>query len=249
MRLRKKGGCMNISHSKIQHIIVLFLPLILLLGGCATLAAAQPRSTTQIDWVNFVRFQGITYLAALPQTGRALEMQDLGPVFAQVQSKLSGNVTDPSYRTKDGDAAFLDAGTKVYTMKGYLPTFRLAASLGQRLQLFEADTNSHARTGADLLDIRGKVQSMTINKDEGDATTVLASLKDAQQVNQLVEMLLSSPVNQQQSAIDGARYFLVFHLVDKTAVVRVYWLDANQLQRGIHLPSAFQEIIKQAAHP
>ena len=54
-------------------------------------------------------------------------------------------------QAKDGDAAFLDIGTRVYTVKGYLPTFRLAAYLDGVLQLYEADTNPCARTGADLL--------------------------------------------------------------------------------------------------
>ncbi|MEO7022057.1 MAG: hypothetical protein ABI234_18045 [Ktedonobacteraceae bacterium] len=236
---------MYTSLSKTQQtVFVLLLPLALLLGSCSTSTGTH----TQIDWVDFIQFHGITYLAGMgQQIGRSLEQQDLGPVFAQVQFKLNDNVTDPSYHMKDGDAAFLEAGTKVYTVKGYLPAFRLAAFSSQGLQLFEADTNPHARTGADLLDLKDKVQFITINSEK-DGTTVLATVKDAQQVEQLVEMLLSSPVNQQQNAQDGLRYFLAFHLMDQTVVVRVYWPHANELARGILPPPAFQAIIKQAMH-
>lgn len=52
---------------------------------------------------------------------------DLGPVFATVTFKLDGNVHDLGYCGQDGDAAFLNARTKVYRVKGYSPTFRLAA--------------------------------------------------------------------------------------------------------------------------
>ncbi len=119
-----------------------------------------------VEWVNFVQFNGIQYLANYDTSlglGRALQQGDLGPVFATVQFKLAGNVTTPGYHIKDGDAGDLDAGTPVYTVKGYTPTFRLAAFRQGQLVLYEADDNPRAKTGADLLDIGGKVQSIGVN--------------------------------------------------------------------------------------
>src|SRR5579883_1464800 len=126
------------------------------LSGCGTAAGGFSGTNTVIDWVNFVRFGGITYVAVDTRPGRPLAKNDLGPVFAIVKFKLDGNVHDPGYQTKDGDAAFLDAGSKVYTVKGYSPTFRLAAQQDNGLALFEADTNPQARKGGDLLDIRSE---------------------------------------------------------------------------------------------
>jgi len=34
-----------------------------------------------------------------------------------VKFKVSGNVCDPNYRLKDGDAAFLEVGTPIYQVR------------------------------------------------------------------------------------------------------------------------------------
>jgi len=51
-------------------------------GGCSLF---QPNVV--IDWVNFVRFGGITYLASF-DTGRELQLADLGTRFATVRFRL-----------------------------------------------------------------------------------------------------------------------------------------------------------------
>ena len=97
------------------------------------------RCNAQIEWVNFVQVGTTQYVAGLgsPDT---LQEADLGPVYAHVKFKVSGNICDPSYRLKDGDAAFLDPGTPIYEVSGYPPTERLAASFGGRMVLYRAMT-------------------------------------------------------------------------------------------------------------
>jgi hypothetical protein len=166
-------------------------------------------------------------------------------VFATVRFKLDGNVHDPGYHAKDGDAAFLNAGTRVYLVKGYSTTFRLVASSNNSLLLFEADTNPNAKKGADLLDLAGKVQYIGVNSEQ-DGTTELAAIKDPKQVTNLVSMVLGAPVDQNHASKGGTRYFLVFHLKDGTAVTRAYFLDTGELARGILLPKAFGFAVEQA---
>jgi hypothetical protein len=202
-------------------------------GGCSLF---QPNVV--IDWVNFVRFGGITYLASF-DTGRALQPADLGARFAAVRFRLDGNVHDASRQTEDGDAAYLDAGTPVYRVNGYAPTFRLAAHQDGRIVLFEADTNPHAKIGADLLDISGKVQSITVTVDTSGGASV-ATLADTHLITTLVSLLLSAPVDQsRQSGDSGARYVLTFKLADGTQTSRVYLPDAHEVGRGILVPDAF----------
>jgi hypothetical protein len=214
------------------------------LSGCSSPAGGFPGTNTVIDWVNFVRFGGITYIAVDTRPGRALARSDLGPVFATVQFKLEGNVHDPGYQTKDGDAAFLAAGSKVYTVKGYRPTFRLAAQQDNGLTLYEADTNPHARKGGDLLDIEGKVRSIGILSEQ-DAITELGAIKDRSQVAKLVDEIVQAPVDQKRQGGDLS-YFLAFHLFDGTVVKRTYWPDTGILERGILLPASFGQAIKAA---
>jgi hypothetical protein len=209
------------------------------LAGCAT-------QHIHIDWVNFIRFQRIEYLASY-HTGRELQPSDLGAQFATVRFRLSDNVDDPNYQTQDGEAAYLAPGTPVYRVAGYASTFRLAAYQGERIVLFEADTNPQAKRGADLLDIRGKVGSITVEDNSGTTTTVLATIQDARQVAALVALLLAAPVDQARQLVsDGPRYALTFHLADGTETVRQYLPDAREVERGIIVPAAFVSMLSAA---
>lgn len=201
--------------------------------------------TQVVDWVDFVKLGGITYLAADERRSRALEEADLGSVYATTRHMLSGNVNDPGYRSQDGDAAFLADGTTIYEVKGYAPTFRLAAHRDGRIVLYEADTNPHAKTGADLLDIGGKVRSISVLSDQ-DGVTPLGEISDAGKVASLTAMVLSAPVNQSQQSTDGPRYFIAFNLLDGTRVTRAYWPGTGELSRGILLPPAFAGAVASA---
>ena len=222
--------------------------LALLLTSCASINELNQQPVTMIDWVNFIKFNGTTYLATQDGAGRSLEQADLGPEFAQVKFKVADNVTDPSYQTKDGDAAFLNAGTRIYTVQGYAPEARLAAQHDGQITLYEADTNPSAKHGSDLLDLRDKVTAIGVNSVE-DGTTEVARITDPQQIAALVELVLAAPVDQSQplAAGDGRSYFVVFYFKDGTATRRMYALDSGELSRGIVLPPEFRTAIEAAA--
>lgn len=222
------------------------IPLtLLLLIGCTPSTTGNPggASNAIIDWVNFVQFEGITYLVSDQQMGQALKSDDVGSVSGTITHKLEGNVQDANYHAQDGDAAFLAVGTKVYRLKHYASTFRLVAYVQGKIQLYEADTNLHAKRGADLLDIADKVQSIDIN-NPNDGVTVLATIHDRQHIMSLVTMIMRASVNQQMKS-NGTRYFLVFHLMDGTVVSRAFWPTTGELSRGILLPNAFAVAIEQ----
>jgi hypothetical protein len=67
-----------------------------------------------------------------------LQEVQLGPVYTHVKFKVSGNICDPAYRPKDGDAAFLDPGTPVYQVNGRSPGEALAARFNDRILLYQA---------------------------------------------------------------------------------------------------------------
>lgn len=114
--------------------------------------------TEHVDWIDFVQFGGIQYLAVDfggGAVGRGLVDADLGSEFARVQFKHAERHLFGHECCQDGDAAFLDAGTPVYSVKGYKAEFRLAARGEGGLVLYEEDSNHNEMTGADLLDIGG----------------------------------------------------------------------------------------------
>ena len=53
---------------------------------------------------------------------------------------MSGNVCDPGYKLKDGDAAFLAAGSPIYQVKGQPPSSELAANLNGSFVVYQAMT-------------------------------------------------------------------------------------------------------------
>ena len=196
----------------------------------------RPRETLA-EWAHSVQFGGITYLAKGSWFGsmiangeRALTTDDLGPELYRVAFRRVGYAG--SYRYQDGDATYLNPGTPVYAVKGYVPEFRLATLEEGRVTLFEADTNPVATTGEDLLDIRGKVTAIDILSEE-DAKTVLGTIDGERPVERFAELVLESPVDQEWWDHDGPRYFLGFWLADGTSVVRSFWLESGELSRGI----------------
>ena len=200
-----------------------------------------------VDWADVLKFDGITYLATYGDVGRPLKKEDLGPKFAEVRFRLQGNINDPEYRTKNGDAGYLDPGTPVYVVKGYDPSFRLAAYDGKTLKLYEVLTNPKAEEVSDLLDIKGKVRYIGVNGPK-DHATELATIRDPEEVNSLVSVIMEAPLERAPGSFDdsGKVYFLVFYLEDGTATVQTYYADLNAMYLGLTLPEEFQKTIERS---
>ena len=188
-----------------------------------------------ISWIPMMQFSGIHFVrlgwSAAGQGGHDLGVEALGPELYRVAFRGDG-YAGAFYRYQDGDATYLNPGTPVYSVKGYAPKFRLGTLEEGRVILYEADTNPSAKTGQDLLDIRGKVRAIDILEDD-DTLTLLGTIDEEREIDQLVEMLLAAPVDQGNQDHDGPRYFLGIRLVDGTSTVRVYWLESGELSRGI----------------
>jgi len=215
------------------------------------LALPISNSPSSLNWANFFRFNGIFYnsqhddLINRP-AGRLIANTDLGSEFTKVKCNLNERVRNPNeFESTDGDASYLPTGTPVYRVKGYKPEFRLAAYWNNQLLLFEANQNSQAKKGANLLDIKNKVQYIGINSG-GDPKRELAAIKNPQLVASIVDLVLKSPVDQKYREQKERRYLIVFHLKDGTTVDRSYWPDSNELNVGILLPRRFRTAVEQA---
>ncbi len=208
-----------------------------ILEGLTNDADMSPRPHT-ISWVPMVKFGGIHYLRRWALVGKLareeaqdLTAEDLGPEIYRVAFRGDG-YAGPWYRYQDGDATFLNPGTPVYEVKGYSPVFRLATLERGRATLYEADTNPHAKTGGDLVDIGGKVTVIDILNDD-DEMTVLGTMVDETTIERFVDLVLEAPVDQRSRDRDGPRYFLGIRFDDGTSVLRAFWLETGELSRGI----------------
>ena len=118
--------------------VVVVVGALLLMAACQV-SGSSPTCNAQIDWVNFIQV-GTTQYVAGPQAPTVLQETDLGPVYAHVKFKVSGNVCDPGYRVKDGDAGYLDPGTPVYQVNGHPPGEQLAARFNGSIVVYRAMT-------------------------------------------------------------------------------------------------------------
>lgn len=114
---------------------------LLFTSACCGQAAGSSSCTTQIEWVNFIQVGATQYVAGIERSP-VLQETDLGPVYARVKFKVSGNVCDPNYRIKDGDAAFLDPGTAVYQINSHAVGEELAARFSVNIVVYRAITSA-----------------------------------------------------------------------------------------------------------
>lgn len=230
-----------------------FAPLCVVIvvgASCATLTGSPstggtppPSCTAMIDYIDFVQHAGIFYSAvpAYPNVGRSITDTELGPELFRVKNNLSVSSCDPWHQAVDGDSAYVPAGEPVFAVKGYAPTFRVAAHHERRLVLYEADSNPAARRGADLMDIEGKVKSIALF-DQKSGRLPVSRLTEKSRVDDLVRVVAGASVDPNISpacAHPGDCVQLGFELIDGTASIRNYDRINGILWRGIKVGGAF----------
>ncbi len=123
--------------SLMARLIVAFA--LVLLSGCQYPGSTQGCGNVQIDWVDFIQVGSTQYVAG-PGSPTVPQERDLGPVVAHVKFKVGGNVCDPNYKLKDGDAAFLKPGTPIFQINGQSPAKALAAHRNGQIVVYGART-------------------------------------------------------------------------------------------------------------
>jgi len=236
-----------------MRLRVLGLAAALLLAGVAGAACRDEEPGTDnspggsIDWVGFVRAGDVTYLRQQQRgQSRQLDESALGPEYARVRFKVAGNVDDPSYRAQDGDAGHLEPDTRLFEVQGYSPKFLLATLIGDEVTLYEADSVEGATTGADRLDIGGRVKAIRIYSQEGDGKAQLGLIDEPGQVEALVEAILMAPINTVNPREQSNPVALAFEMDDGLVFRRVYFIGSGELSRGIALPEEARRIIAMA---
>lgn len=218
----------------------------IVLALAVALAAAGPAgASTMFDYVTF---DAIDYIRWPDEPGRALARADLGVEFATVECSLGEDARGCPFGV-DASAAFLPAGTRVYAVRGHDTSFRLAAVWQDRVFLYQAWRNVHAKVGADLWALAGKVRTIDVQRGQPVAGVVRApaSITSAPDVAALVDMVMRAPLRRPRvHAVGDARYWLTFWLTDGTALERPYFPDAGELLGGILVPAEFRSRLERS---
>src|SRR5712671_5802299 len=109
--LRGSGGGVDTTVRRLT--VAVLVPGMLVLGACCG------GQHVIIDWVDFVQWNGVTYLAATGPGSAPASQPAVGAQIGTTKRKLEGNETNPSHKNQDGDAAFLDVGTPIYRLRDY----------------------------------------------------------------------------------------------------------------------------------
>ena len=207
------------------------------------LAARSADAQTILDYITF---DGIDYIRYPDEPGRALTRDDLVLEFAAIECSFGEDLRGCPFGV-DASAAFLPAGTRIYTVRGHPASFRLAAVSQDRIFLYQAWRNPRAKRGGDLWAIAGKVRAIDVQRGAPTAPvartpTAIASPSD---VEALTTMIVQAPMRRPRPhAFGDARYWLTVWLTDGTAFDRPYFPDADELLGGIVVPPEFRGILE-----
>ncbi|MDP9416578.1 MAG: hypothetical protein M3P48_01805 [Actinomycetota bacterium] len=121
-------------------------------SGPAQRVCAEGGGNALIDWVDFRHARRAPLLAHRLANGDGGPPADAAPV-GQVRCWLSDMVSDPDYRSQDGDAAFLTVGTRVYRFGKSDPRLRVLVKRENGYRVYEA-RSVNGDTGSEVLDLR-----------------------------------------------------------------------------------------------
>ena len=193
-----------------------------------------------------VHFAGIHFLSLgwkVGGTRQAREVQS-GPPEWKTWARNSTRVAfrgdgyaGAFHHYQDGDSTHLNPGTPVYAVMGYSPKFRLGTLEQGRVFLYEADTNPSAKTGQDLLDIRGQSYShrhtrrlMRTGKRCSAPSTRNPSWSNPA-IRSSVPRISSGP--RETRTTTGHDTSWVSGSLTERRSVRAFWLETGELSRGI----------------
>ena len=197
-----------------------------------------------IDWVPFVMINGISFQSTTPAV--TVDEAALGATVSTVTCTIADTVGNPDYTTRDGDAAYLPAGTELREVLGYRTDFRLAAYEGDEWRVYESYHRDGIATGEDMLDLRDKVTA--IHLVEGYyGRDIEQTVDDPAVIAAIVNAVLDAPVIPDDERIDElgseSPMFVRFDLLDGTSVQRAWHVDAEVFALEFRAPAELTEAL------
>ncbi|MDF2065178.1 hypothetical protein [Bacillus sp. Cr_A10] len=206
--------------------ICILLICSLIMVSCNSIS--QPFSHTIIDWVDFVKINGKEYEALYSVI--IADPKNIGEKIGEVKFKVSDNISNPSYRTKDGDAAFWNKGTEIFSVidredliaiqdKNSINGYRIYYSRSE-----DSNFNYHYKD----------INLESINKIElyeGNNPILINSLEDETEINDLLSILnegtVSASFSPNTTHGDPATYQIVLYGEEEIGYYYSLFFDGN----------------------
>lgn len=241
-----------------------FIALICLLPLLAAPVAAAQSDARSEEAVDFIRFDGATYLASaylsqddLDWSERQGEENPLGPAVGAVSSRQVNPADAFAYPNEpchwsvpDSVAPVLAPGDPIHAVPGFMTDFRLAARHDEGVRIYQVWCRDDARVGADLFDIYGRVSRISVTGDLSERSG-FAVIEDPALLATLTDMVLSGKVIPEENSTGApVTHQLIVQLNDgstfriSTAPGEVLWGLSV-----IEVPPEFHDILDAAWPP
>ncbi|MGH8938906.1 MAG: hypothetical protein ACRDV2_06100 [Actinomycetes bacterium] len=192
-----------------------------------------------IDWVEFVRLDGVMYSGVDP--ANTVDSALVGEQVARVRCRIGDIVSNPDFRARDGDAAYLPAGTALHAFGDADPDLRLAVEQEGAWRVYEADRRDTARHGSDVLDLGGGVERVEL-RDGDTGERVLGTVDKPPEVDAIVQAVLSAGTVEPDYDVAESPLFVRFVLTDGTYVERDWLAGQGVLGSVIRAPQELDRL-------
>ena len=196
----------------------------------------------EIDWVDVLMIDDIQYEHHFPEAANEnlpITIEE-GRELGKVTYKMADNACS-NHKMKNGDAAFLHAGTIIYEVKGY-PTSLIVSANGE---VYVVSTNEKAKTAGELYPMEKLVKNIYIESTEDGKRmhTFSQSSKDRFLAAFSELKLEDVQTLNTEGKLDGTRIFLGIELNNGVSFRQVYWVDSNTFHNGAIGNDEIKEVI------
>lgn len=213
---------------------------LLLFSACSNLEdTLRGCPDAEISWVDVVMINDVKYEGEDEGLSQA-NMLDKGEKLGEVDFMLADNACT-YHQIENGDAAYLPVGTEIYELVGYQSDFRVLA----HNKVYQVRENKQAKVIADLLDIQGKVEKISLESDyDSSHITDFTEQETANFIEDFLSLEYQGIEKVSKEINHDRRAFLRIHLEDNSSFKIVYWLEDNALSLGAFGTAQMQQIVE-----
>lgn len=223
--------------------LLLMFCCLFIMAGCSNGQSLQGfgqsrQAQSVIDWVDILRWNDTDYVNNY-EVNQLKEEWATGDELGEVTFKMDGHA-GANYQMQNGDAAYLDIGTKLYEMQGYDPAFRIVADG----KVYEVSHPENVETIGDFLDIGGKVERIVLQSSYD--LSIVGEFSQGR-IDEFVDELLALPYD--PAVFDemgsGPRVFFGMELEDGTMTRTVYYPESRVINYGAVASDRLAEILEE----